>query len=218
MHTAISVIGKIAAAGLAMLVTACAHNPAVRPETKFNAASPDSIVIIGLRSARPGMPQMIFSGGPNEYREVMTLWERTDSPSGQPGANEKIAAWTDRAEYKVKDSPQHTALVIQRVPAGTYMLREIHTFRGMESLTTLVAVHAPKLQFTVKPGEALYIGDLHFDVVSFPAKLEKLSRNDRMVETAMTAYPGVTVPVSFRPPGILHVGQSTARPLPVIPE
>lgn len=204
-----SVAGLGTMLGLALLVTACATSTTVQPDTRFTADSSDSIVVIGLSSARPGQPPSLLSDGTRDYRKVYIYWEKSDAP--QQG----FATMTDRATYSSKDSPQHAVWDVHLIQPGTYTIRSIFTHAGIQALTTKFTAQSDSLEFTIRPGELLYIGDLHVDVVNFPATLEKLTRNDAQARKALEAYPGVVAPLTFRPPVIRTSARPIARPIPV---
>lgn len=197
-----------------MLVGACATTPShyATGKTQFGANAPDAIVVIGVKSAAPTQTWL-----GDYHRAFKMTWTRTARSIAQyPGAAEFVIDNADRQLFIFRDSFQEDMTWhVVRVPAGTYMLREIYTNVGKDHFTTQQSENINTPFFSLNPGEVRYIGDLHCNVASFPAKCGKLTRNDEPAKAALAKLPGITVKPFFREPAYIPAAGQSARLMPV---
>ncbi|WP_341899388.1 hypothetical protein [Ferrovibrio terrae] len=209
---------KISSLLLVLLVTllagACSTKSSsdAPKDIRFNADSPGAILVIGMKSATP-----IESWLGSQYRAFTMTWTRSKASVVQyPGPTGFVVdnAGRDMLIFKSSLQEEMTWHVL-RVPAGTYMLRQIHTSMANHHQTTQLSgtINAPF--FALKPGEVRYIGDLHVNVADFPAKIIKLTRNDEPAKAALAKLPGITVKPFFRQPAYFAEAGQPARLMPV---
>jgi hypothetical protein len=194
---------------LALLLGACSTpNPHAPSElTAFTRNSAEGIVIVGVRSA---VPYGTVLGIP-VYQRVKLTWAATQ-PDGTPVARATpVEVGTKVAPYGLPggDAPQDMRWHVLRLPPGTYKITKIQGITDRAGFTTNASPLEYTPFFTVKAGEVRYIGDLHCDVKSFPAKILKLTREDAMARKALAEYP-IHVPPYFRAPAYLPAGQTVA--------
>jgi hypothetical protein len=185
------------AAMLALTLAGCGSRTSVAPaDTQFVAGSPDAIVLIGLRSTTP-----IVTKGSRSYPDFRMIWELLPSPALKRDTPRLLMVDTaEKNELFGERSAADISMHVARVPAGTYYLRAIVS-GSSESRYLLQPMGSPGAPFfTVKPGEVRYIGDLHCDVLSRPARCDRLTRSDTLAYGALAEYPGIRIKPHFRPP------------------
>ena len=113
----------------------------------------------------------------------------------------------------------HMYHVVLSVAPGDYRLAQLGTFNAVGALQVSNTTRFKRPSFTLhlEPGEIVYIGDFVFDVVAFPAKLVRYSRDDSGAKAALRSYANVHGDIVFRAPvregqGNLVVGD---RPPPI---
>lgn len=193
----------------ALLLGACStSNPyEPSPALPFTTQSPDAIVIMGVRSA---VSHDSFLGM-EAYREVEITW--TSVPVR--GSNVRQTTFT----VGTKDIPwglpggglpDEMRWRVLRIPPGTYTISKIQGSLSNANYRTHTTGALGVPFFAIKAGEVRYIGDLHFDVKSFPAKIARLTRDDAMAKKALAAYPGIQVAPHFRAPAYFPRGRLPA--------
>lgn len=202
-------LSRLAALTAFLLLGACSTpNPHAPSElTAFTRSSTEGIVIMGVRSA---VPYDTLLGVP-VYQRVKLTWVATQ-PDGTPApravpveVGTRVVPWG----MPGSDWPQDMRWHVLRLPPGTYKMTKMQGLTDRAGFTTNAASMQNSPFFTVKAGEVRYIGDLHCDVKSFPAKILKLTRDDAMARKALAEYP-IHVPPYFRPPAYLPSGQTAA--------
>lgn len=171
----------------------------IGPDAVFDAASPDAIVVMGVKSALPDVGPLGSS-----HRVVSIIWGRLNNdapPSDAPGAF--LVTTTQRSLGVLTSAADDMTWHVVRVAPGTYGVYEVAGHRGHDSQITRTGTGINMPFFTVKPGEVRYIGDLHWDVKNFPARFVKLTRNDVEAKALLARYSGITVAPYFRPPAII---------------
>lgn len=193
-----NVSGLVAVALMAILASACARQMPydVDKNATFSADAPDAIVIIGIKSAV--QTRHLFQS------TVRLSWVKLKQGNPQPdvpgffsvtNAEKFMGVGTGTAS----DVKWH----LVRVPPGSYGLYEISAKSGNDTRITRLPGGINMPFFTVKPGEVRYIGDLHWDIVSYPAKFIMLTRNDAAARQLLAEHPGITIKPHFRPPAIV---------------
>lgn len=202
----------ILAASQVAFLAGCMPTTSVAPtDTQFVAGSPDAIVLVGLRSTVP-----VVTPHERYYPDFRMSWELLPHPGLRPDAPRLLVVDTaERAEMFDDRTPADISIHVVRVAAGTYYLRGIAT-EVAESRYMLQPAGAPGAPFfAVKPGEVRYIGDLHCDVVSRPARCNRLTRSDSLAYGMLAEYPGIRVKPHFRAPAYSPAADEPARAMPV---
>ncbi|QDO98489.1 hypothetical protein FNB15_14910 [Ferrovibrio terrae] len=204
---------SLAAAALLVLPLGGCMDPTsmASTDTQFVGGSADSIVVIGMRSTMP-----ILKPTERYYPDFRMWWNSLPEPGMRAGTPHKVIIGTD--EHNETFGDRHAGEIsihVVRVPPGTYYLHGIKS-EIAESFYRLQPVSGPGTPFfTVKAGEVRYIGDMHCDVISQPARCDKLTRSDRLAFTMLQQYPGIRVKPQFRAPAYLPGGEDPARVMAV---
>lgn len=197
-----NVSGLLAVTVMAVLASACARQMPydVDSDAAFATDAADAIVILGIKSAVPNVGLL----GPSHEKFRLT-WVKLKQGNPQPEIPGFFSVTNAERFMGVQaggadDMKWH----IVRVPPGTYGAYEISSHATNHVRITRLAPNGINMPFfTVKPGEVRYIGDLHWDVKSYPAKFVMLTRNDGAAKQILAEYPGIIVKPHFRPPAIV---------------
>jgi hypothetical protein len=182
----------------------------ISTDEQFVDGSSDAILLIGMRSAVP-----VIKPGERYFPDFRMLWQSASSQGIRP---HKVLIDTEEQSETFGDRHAgEISIHVVRVPAGTYYLHGIKS-EFAESFYPLQPPPmggAGALFFAVKPGEVRYIGDLHCDVISRPARCTKLTRSDTLAFGTLAQYPGIRVRPVFRAPAYLPGGEDPARVMTV---
>lgn len=181
--------------------------------TQFAKSAPDAIVIIGLQSAKRYDSFLGIEGG---HPPITLYWGRLEPGYETATRGQKFSVDTIKRLLGLHSSAaQDMTMHVMRIPAGTYMLTGIGTAFVNRFYTTVTPLKSGSMYFTVRPGDVRYIGDLHIDAVSFPAKIVMLTRTDLLAKAELYKSPGIHVRPFFQEPTYYPKSDSSPVPFPV---
>jgi hypothetical protein len=193
-----NVSGFLAVAVMAVLASACARQMPydVDRDVTFTANAADAIVVIGMKSVAPT---------PGLFEDTVRLtWGKLKQGDPQPDVPGFFSITNAKRFMGVgTGTSSDVKWHLVRVPPGSYGLYEVSAQSGNHTRITRFSNGISVPFFTVKPGEVRYIGDLHWDIKSYPAKFVMLTRNDGAAKQILAEHPGIIVKPHFRPPAIV---------------
>lgn len=197
---------------LALALGGCmAPTSVISTDEQFVEGSSDAILLIGMRSAVP-----VIKPGDRYFPDFIMWWQSASAQGMRP--HKVIVATEEQSEAFGDRHAGDISIHVVRVPAGTYYLHGIKSEFG-ESFYPLQPPQSGTMPgaffFAVKPSEVRYIGDLHCDVISRPARCIKLTRSDTLAFGTLAQYPGIRVRPNFRAPAYLPGGDQPAKVMAV---
>jgi len=200
-----------AAALLALSLGGCTvPTSVISTDEQFVDGSSDAILLIGMRSSVP-----VIKPSDRYFPDFIMWWQSASPQGGRP--HKVIVATEEQSEAFGERHAGDISIHVVRVPPGTYYLHGIKS----EFAESFYPLQPPPsggpgaFFFAVKPGEVRYIGDMHCDVVSRPARCTKLTRSDTLAFGTLAQYPGIRVRPVFRAPAYLPGGDAPPRVMAV---